>query len=168
MHYLRREFNQLIKYAQGLGIKVIFSSKPSSASAEWATDGSTITIYDRDRKSPLALCLDAIHELAHHRAFLNAGRKGDLKTDKILDKESEGLELTEAQRKHIYEMELHDSQFQKDIHHDIGSKIPLWRLQVEIDLDNWIYKHFWLKGEWPLRKDIKLKRSEFRRKARSK
>ena len=168
MHYLRKEYNQLVKYAAGLGIKVSYLKKKSNASAEWVTDGSEITIYDRDKKAPLTLVLDLIHELAHHKAWLATGRKEDLKTDKILDKEAAGLELTELQRKHIYDMECADAQFQPTIHHEVGSKIPLWRLECEMDLDAWIYKHFWLKGTWPSIKEIKQKKKELLAKRRPK
>lgn len=168
MHYLLKEFNRLVKYAEGLGIKVIYSKKKSNASAEWATDGSEITIYDKDKKSPMMLVVDLLHELAHHKAWLASGRKEDLKTDKILDKEAAGLELTELQRKHIYDMECADSKFQAVIHHEVGSKLPLWRLETEIELDLWIYKHFWLKGTWPMLKEIKQKKKELLAKRRPK
>lgn len=160
MHYLRREFNQLVKYAQGLGVKVTLSNKNNSASAEWTTDGSSITIYNVDSKGPLLLILDVVHELSHHLAWVHNGRKGDLKTDKILDKEAAGLKLTELQRKHLYEMEKSDYQYQVLIHHEVGSKIPVWRLKAEIELDEWVYKYYWQNDKWPLVKDRRLKKTE--------
>lgn len=168
MHYLRKEFNQLVKYAQGLGVKVVFSNKSTNASADWETDGSTITIYKKKTKTPLVLNLDLLHELAHHIAWVYKGRKGNLKTNNILDKEAAGKELTELQRKHIYEDEKFDSQYQLIIHHEIGSKIPKERVQAEIDLDLWIYKYYWTEGKWPFLKEIKLKRTELLKKHRVK
>ena len=162
MHYLRKEFNRLVKYAEGLGIKVtcIKATSSDGNAAEWSTDGSQITIYKADTKPPLKLVLNMLHELSHHMAWIHNGRKGDLKTDKILNKEDAGLELTELQRKHLYEMEKSDYEYQLLIHHEVGSKIPLWRLKAEIELDEWIYKYYWKNNKWPLMKDQTVKRKE--------
>lgn len=165
MHYLKKEFDRLVKYTQGLDVKVTFSrEKQNSASAAWTTDGKEIIIYDKTLKGPLQLLLDFLHELSHHRAYIENGRKENLKTNKILDKEASGKELTASQRKHMYEGEMNDYKWQLVIHNEVGSKIPLWRLQAEIDLDTWIYRHYWLKAEWPLMKDVKAKRREFMKK----
>jgi hypothetical protein len=105
------------------------------------------------------LCLDLIHEISHHLHWSHNGRKGNLKTDKILAKQEAGKELTKKQRKHIYEMEKIESQYQTIIHKEIGSKIPLSRLLVEIDYDIWIYKYWYINGVWPKRPEM---RAEFK------
>jgi hypothetical protein len=159
MHYLKKEFNRLKKYTEGLGVKVTIKHANSPNSAEWAMDGSEIIIYNKNKKSLLQLCLDFYHELGHHRAWIERGRKDDLKTDKILAKQDAGHELTKAQRRHIYEMERSDSHYQIIIHNEMGSKLPIWRIKAEIKIDLWIYNHYWKTGLWPLRKNIKAYRS---------
>lgn len=164
MHYLEKEFERLIKYTQGLGVKVSFVDDASiDMSAAWTTDGSEIEIFNRKRKGPLLLCLEIIHELAHHLTWVHNGRGGDLNTNRILAKEMAGKTLTKKQRKVIFDMEAHDSQFQKIIHKEINSKIPIKRLEREIALDLWIYEYFYKKGIWPKIKDRKQKIKELRK-----
>lgn len=165
MHYLEKEFQRLIKYAQGLGIKVSFVKDANAdMSAAWLSDGSEIIIYNKDTKGPLRRCLEFIHELSHHLTYVHNGRKGDLKTDAILSKQEEGKVLTKKQRKVIFDMETHDSQFQKIIHKEVGSKIPLKRLELEIEFDLWIYEYFYKHGKWPKESDRRIKFKELRSK----
>jgi len=162
MHYLKKEFDRLCKYAKGLGVKVTFSNdKKSKADAAWVTDGSEIILYNKSNRSTLSSCLDFYHELAHHMAWVHSGRKGNLTTDKILDKEAEGKNLTELQRKHIFDMESSDSLYQELIHKEIGSKIPLFRLRAGVDLDLWIYRYFWKHNSWPTMRQRQVKKTQF-------
>jgi hypothetical protein len=166
MHYLKAELERLKKYAAGLGIKVTMTTRDSPEnSAEWVTDGSEIIIYQTDKHSPLMLCLLILHELAHHMAWIYTGRKGDLKTDRALDAAStleKGEVLDKKYRKAIYESERDDSKYQLIIHHEIGSKISVKRLQEEIDYDVWVYRYYYLKGKWPTLKEKKQKRRELK------
>jgi len=165
MHYLEKEFQRLIKYAQGLGIKVSFVKDTNAGmSAAWLSDGSEIIIYNKHTKGPLQLCLEFFHELSHHLCWIHSGKKQDLKTDHILSKEAEGKVLTKKQRKVIYDMEVHDSQFQKIIHKEVQSRIPIKRLDLEIEFDLWIYEYFYKHGKWPKESDRRIKFKELRSK----
>lgn len=161
MHYLEREFNRLIKYAQGLGVKVTLYQKQSDSSAVWLTSGEII-IYNVGKKGYLSLILDLLHELAHHRSFVASGRKGNLKTDRIFDKMNEDGKLTKLQRKVIYDTEKKDSRFQVIVHKEVGLKIPVKRVKKEIQFDLWVYRSFYLKDKWPTQKE----RYEYRKKIR--
>jgi hypothetical protein len=164
MHYLHKEFNRLKKYAEGLGIKVTFKKDDHpDAMAEWAIDGSEITIYNKDKTGILQLCLTFYHELAHHAAWLANGRKGNLVTNKILDKQIKDKPLNSRERKHLYEMEKRESDFQELIHYEVGSKIPLSRLKEEITFDVWLYEFYWKEDRWPNGREQK----DFRRKYRT-
>jgi hypothetical protein len=166
MHYLKAELERLKKYAAGLGIKVTMTTKDSpDASAEWLIDGSEIIIYQTDKHPPLMMCLLLLHELAHHMAWVYNGRKGDLKTDKAFraaNNLEKGEVLDKKHRKAIYESERDDSKYQLIIHHEIGSKISLARLQEEIAYDVWVYKYYYLKGKRPNSKEKKQKRKELK------
>lgn len=159
MRYIRKEIGKLISYAKALNINVYFSDFSGvDSSAEWSMDGTTITIY---RAKPLRSYLLLLHELAHHKKWLYDGKKVPLKTNKIFDKfNNDSMSLTKAQRKIIYETERVDSAFQYDIHYETQSKVPIDIIKKEITIDLWIYRYFYLKGKWPLLKDIR----EFRRK----
>lgn len=163
MHYLKKEYKRLVKYAEGLGIKVTFSSsKHEYAAAMWIVDGSEIVVYNSKQMGPLQACLDLLHELSHHHTFVANGRRGDLKTDKILIKQDKNEVLTKEQRKVIYDMEVHDSKFQRVIHHEVNSKIPIKRLNLEIEYTHWIYRQFYLKATWPNKKQLQTKFKQLR------
>jgi uncharacterized glyoxalase superfamily protein PhnB len=165
MHYLEKEFNRLVKYTQGLGVKVTMSPVDNKLmSAAWVIDGSEIIIFDSTKKGPLRKCLEMMHELSHHLTWVHNGRRGDLKTDTILAKDAAGGKLTKKQRKVIYDMEVHDSQLQKTIHKEINSKIPIKRLELEIEFDLWIYKYFYINDKWPTSKVRSIKFKELRSK----
>lgn len=165
MHYLEAEFKRLVKYAQGLGIKVsLKEASDATTNAAWLVDGSEIIVYNMGRKGPLQSCLDLIHELSHHMAWVYNGRKGDLRTDMLLGKRDSGNSLTKPQRKVIYEMEKKESGYQHIIHKEIGSKIPIARLLMEVDYDVWIYWYWYVKGIYPNRIACRKKLKELRTK----
>jgi hypothetical protein len=168
LHYLKKELTRVVKYAEGLGVKVVFTKRADQyASAEWLTDGSQITFYNCEKKGPLRLLLEFYHELAHHLSWVHNGRKTDFKTDQALyreDAKKAGEVLEKKYRKIIYESERNDSLFQEIIHKEINSKIPLGTLKAERDLDVWIYHRYYITGKYPKFKDVTKKRKQLRRK----
>lgn len=167
-YYLEKEFERMKKYAEGLGIKVrITSIDDGHIAAEWTTDGSEITFFNFKKEGWLNLCLSFIHELSHHIAWVYAGRKSDFKTDEALyneDKRKIGEKLDKKQRKLIYETEKNDAQYQLVIWNELNLNIPKWRVELERDLDIWIYYQYYLKGEFPYKTDIAVKRKELTKK----
>ena len=130
--------------------------------AAWLNDGSEIIIYNKNKKGPLSICLDFLHELAHHLAFIHQGKKSNEYINNILGKLEDDLPLTKKQRKALYEMEKADSQFQQMIHKEVQSKIPLNRLTVQTEFDVWVYEYFYKNNRWPLKKERKIKFKELR------
>ena len=149
MHYLRKEVKQLTKYCEGLGIKIIFVKKKNpTAEATWALDGSEITIYNSENKGPLDICLDLYHELSHHLSWVHSGRKGNMRLDYLMSKE----QLTKNQRKEVYLSEKVDLEtFMKVIHKEVGSKIPLKKIEDAIKFDLFNYRYWYLYNKWPNR-----------------
>lgn len=168
MHYLEKEFRRIKKYAEGLGIKVTLSNlTDDNAAAMWTTDGKEIVLFNYKKEGWLSLCLSFIHELAHHMAWVYSGRKTDLKTDQALYNESERKKdetISKEDRKLIYESEKNDAQYQTVIWNELNLKIPKWRVELEKELDIWIYYQYYLKGYFPIKKEIKQKRSELKSK----
>jgi hypothetical protein len=162
MKHLHKELERTIMYAKSLGIVVnLIKAKRSDPDAEWTTDGSEITLYLRHKKSITRLILDLVHELAHHMAFVYNNRKVPRKINKVFAKYSETeIKLTKKERKIIYEEELFDSQYQETIFKELNLKLPLYKLQVERDLSNWIYFTYYKTGKYPIIKDVQLKRNE--------
>jgi hypothetical protein len=163
MHYLEKEFQRLVKYTEGLGVKVTFIEDMTiDSAAAWLNDGSEIIIYNKSKKGPMSVCLDFIHELAHHLDYIHRGKKTNDYIDNILGKLETDSALTKKQRKALYEMEKSDSEFQKIIHKEVQSKIPLNRLSLQIEFDIWMYEYFYKNNKWPLKKDRKTKFKELR------
>lgn len=163
MHYLEKEFQRLIKYTQGLGVKVSFIEDPKvDNAAAWLNDGSEIIIYNKHKKGHLAMCLDLIHEISHHKSFIHNDKKTNDYIDNILGKLEEKKPLTKKQRKALYEMEKADSKYHEIIHKEIQSKIPIARLSMQTELDVWMYEYFYKNNKWPLKKERKAKFKELR------
>jgi hypothetical protein len=82
------ELARLIKYSEGMGLKVSF--KPyirGTHRAEWALDGTEIIIYVTNRCSKLEKVLSLIHELGHQKAFIDNERNVGEKVDEALNEE---------------------------------------------------------------------------------
>lgn len=155
------ELNRLIKYAQGLGVSVRF--KPytrNGAEAEWAVDGSEITIYLRSRCTKIEKILSLVHELSHHKAWISNKRELDPKMEKILLSE----ENTKKERKKILDMEIADSVHWESIYHDTNCKFPIEKLYRQKEFDIWIYEMLHENGSIPSIKEKTQKMKELRKK----
>jgi hypothetical protein len=162
MRHMQAELKRVIKYAEGLGIKVtIKKALPTSPDAEWSTDGTEIWAYTRSTKSLTRLILDLLHELAHHMAFVYNNRIVPPHKHAVLRKADEQeSKLTKRERRSIYIDELHDSYYQEIVFNELNLKIPKYKMFVERDLSNWIYHEFYITGNYPNQKDTRLKRKE--------
>ena len=81
-----QEINRLVKYAEGLGLKVTFLNRTSSHPADWVLDGSEIRLYTRKSFSKTDTILSLIHEIAHHLWFIyEKERQPDLKFEEAID-----------------------------------------------------------------------------------
>jgi hypothetical protein len=152
-----KELTRVKQYAQALGIKVLIKKQgPEDPEADWALDGSQITVYLRPKQSKTQIILDLIHELGHHQEWVYRGRKTPLKIDTALSRETP----TKAQRKHIYDDEVNGAAYQLLIYKEIGLTIPKWKVEVERDLSLASYRYFWLNGDHPTREWRREKRKE--------
>lgn len=158
-----KEIKRLIKYAQGLNIKVSF--RPRSAinrdAAEWTTDGKAIRIFKKKDSSKLHIILCLIHELGHALEFIhNENRVINRKLDEAVMAEEE----RKIFRRRIYEWEVKSAHWWISIYKEVDLKFPLHRLYREKDLDLWMYEHYYEYGTYPngkqiinKKKDLKLK-----------
>lgn len=156
------ELNRLIRYAQGMGLSVRFKPyiKGSKTSAEWVTDGSEITIYVSNRCSKIEKILHLIHEIAHHKAFINNERELDPKVDKALDFGDNG----KRDRKHLLDMETNDSNYWEEIYRDTNCQFNIERLHKQRELDLWWYEVYYETGHGVTTKQSKEKKKELRKK----
>lgn len=171
MSYLKNELTRLVKYAEGLGIKVLFlNKKKNDPSAEWTMDGSEIRLYKYKNDTLTNQILSAIHELGHHLSWVNRGRKDDINVHRAIDAMDRAGDkpISKSKRKVIYEMEKFDSQYHEIIYNELGLKIPKYKMLAERDLSNWGYKVYYLTGKDPTQTEFKIKRKELRLKYKEK
>ncbi len=158
------ELKRLEAYAKALGVKI--TRKPQGKNdpgAEWTVDGTEIIIYRRRNESKTQQILKLIHELAHHRAWLANGRKGNLITDQALSAHDEKKgKINKKLRKIIYTSEKNDMKYWDEIINDVNIKINPKKIELEKNVDLWMYYQWYLTGNYPSREEL----IEFRAKRR--
>jgi hypothetical protein len=154
------ELNRLIRYAQGMGISVRF--KPyiphSKDEAEWTIDGSEITVYVKSSTSKIDKILSLIHELGHHKAFVNNDRAVDPKVEEVLDCE----DIKKNQRRIILQDEKNGTKYWEEIYRDTNCQFGLDRLEMQKELDLWAYQVYYETGKFPTNKECREKRKQLK------
>ena len=170
MNYIKQDLNRLIKYGQGLGLKI--SIKPyfhgSEDAGYWYTDGSEVTLFQWRGQSITSLVLICLHELAHHLSYRYSGDQLDKKYLEALDadykRQPDDPPIKKTLRKAIYLKELNDTKYQDAIAFETGLRIPKWKIEVEKEIDIWIYHTYYVTGYYPSKKEKTLKRKELNKK----
>lgn len=170
MSYIDDDLDRLIHYAKGLGIKVsIKEYVPRSHDAGyWVTDGTEVQLFKWKGQSKTKLVLILLHELAHHMSWVYSGKVFNPKYTEASEKESDRTKqdppIKKALRKIVYMQELNDSKYQHSIAFEVGLRVPKWKIDMEIEIDMYIYQYYYIKGEYPTTKQTKLKMKELREK----
>lgn len=164
-----QELARLEKYAQGLGIRVVYKThKRGDPGATMTTDGTELTLYIWPRMSKRRIILNFIHELGHAMSFIYNNRKIKTKEDAALFAEDSRKQsdpvLPKRLRRLIYEGEKSDARYRAQIWHEVGIKMPERLLKIDIDLDNWVYLVYYETGEMPTAEAIKIKGQELKEK----
>ncbi len=163
------EISRLIKYAEGLGVKVKFlkASRNCDEDAGWVIDGSEIVLYTNNRTSKIDIILSLIHELGHHTWFIHEkNRKPDLKFEEAIDRinlADRDLSKTPAPkkfRKKILDVEIAGTSWWENIYKETNMKFAKWKLDVAMQYDIWVYDVYYETGFFPLMKDRKIKRKQ--------
>lgn len=166
------EISRLVKYVEGMGVKVKFLEKTrNSNAAEWALDGSEIRIYKNNRTTKIDIVLSLIHEIAHHVWFIHEkNRQPDLKFEEALVRQNlyecdlSDTPAPKTLRKKILQTEIAGAQWWNVIYKDTDCKFSLWRLESSKVLDIWFYEVYYLTGYFPSRKEGREKYKEILRK----
>jgi hypothetical protein len=149
-----------------MGVIVRFKSyvKKSGDRAEWTLDGKEITIFTEKNDSKIQLILSLIHELGHHKGFVNNGRKLDPKVDEALGDEEE----RKVSRRRIYLDEAKDAEYWEEIYNDTNCNFPINKLYLQKEFDIWSYEFYYENGNFPDNKDRAKKMKELKNKYRRK
>lgn len=170
------EIKKLENYAKGLGLKVEYKQhhKGDPGAALISSNGVSerIEMYLWPRKSKTQIVLDFLHELAHHMGFVYRGRVDDPALLEALIEESERQpndpRIPIAKRKLIYDCEKSDSQYRLMIAREVGIKISEEKIKYDIELDIWVYRHYWKHGDLPTRYQTRTKKRQLKEKYASK
>lgn len=153
---------RLIRYAQGMGLSVRFKPyiRNSNDAGGWVVDGSEIIVYVSPQDSKLEKILTLIHEIGHHKGFIENNRQTDPKVVQALEDEEE----KKISRKRIYLDEVSDTQYWEQIYKDTDCKFNINRLHFERDFQIWSYETFYEKGKFPVGREKTAKKKELRKK----
>lgn len=159
------ELNRLVRYAQGMGISVHFKPyiKNSHTEAEWAVDGSEITIFTRSNCSKIEKVFSLIHEIAHHKGFVNNGRKLNPKYIEALE-ELDSEESSKKNRKLVLDTEVGDMQYWEEVYRDTNCQFNIKMLDRQKELDAWTYEVYYETGKDVTKKERMKKKKELRQK----
>ncbi len=160
------EMQRLIRYAQGMGLSVRFKPyvKGSNEGGGWAIDGTEIEVFVSPGDTKTDKILTLIHEIGHHKGFVENNRKMDPKVTEALEDEDE----KKRNRKRIYLDELSDTQYWEQIYKDTDCKFDITKLYAQRDFDIWNYEVFYETGVFPGRKEKIEKLRDLKSKYRSK
>lgn len=168
MNYLQEDLKKLIKYAQGLGLKVsIRDYDGKGAGGGWTTDGKEITLFKWKNITTTRMILNLLHELAHHLAWVYADRTSSSDLEYALDMEDSRTKrssspIPKEMRRLIYEEEKHDAQYRESIAKEVGLRIPWWKIKSDMEVDIWGYRIYYETGNHPTQKEINEKYRELK------
>ena len=159
------EIKRLIQYAKSLGLSVAWKDyKRGDPGATWLQADNKpvgIEVYVYKGQPKISIIMVLLHELAHHLEFIYNGRKDSPELVEALYMADAEENLSKAQRKLIYETEKAACPYREMIANELSLKIPMYKLKADIDLDIWIYKHYYLTGKLPTQNEINLEKRLF-------
>jgi hypothetical protein len=118
-----------------------------------------VTVYVTSRCSKLEKILSLIHELGHHKGWIENNREPDPKVDEAMEAEEAGRRF----RKRILDMEENDSLWWEQIYKDTNCKFGLDRLELQRQFDIWCYEHYYETGKDATKKEKKAKWKELKK-----
>jgi hypothetical protein len=156
------ELNRLVRYAQGMGLSVRFKPyvKGSGLGADWKFDGTEITIYVTSKCSKTEKIILLIHEISHHKAWIDNNRQMDPKVEEAIVSE----ENKKSYRKRILDMEISDSAYWEDIYKDTNCQFGVEKLKKHREFDIWCYEVLYETGKDATVKEKREKWRELRKK----
>ncbi len=161
------ELKRLVAYATGLGVKVSFKQmkKQYTNSAEWHVDGSQINLYMWKGQTKTILVLNLIHELAHHRHWIDNNRHPDKELIQVLTLEDErksNEKLPKKLRNLIYQDEVKATEYWSLIVKDTDIKISPAKIELAKRLDIFCYEYYLKHGNFPVQRVVNQKKKELK------
>ena len=156
------EILRLKKYAEGLGIKVIFKKYTKGVGgAEWDMEDRIITLYTSKDDNKTTLILAFLHELGHHLDWVYKNKKLTKQSFKAFELLNAGpiygerLDIPKKYRDIIYEEEKSGVYYMDIIHRELDLKIPLWKVKMAQDTDLMDYESLSKTGRFLTTKEVR-------------
>lgn len=160
-----QEIKRLEQYSAGLGLPVRrrkYEGDGTGAKVVISSDGNPeyILMNIWPGKSKTQIILDLLHEIGHQLGFIYNGRQDPPELMEALQADKPN----KKQRKLIYEMEKRDAQYREFAYQETNIKIPKAKLLIDIELDIWFYRNWYLTGKPCTTKELVTKRNQLRSK----
>lgn len=155
-----QEISRLISFAEGMGLEIKFLPRTKNGNAaEWTIDGTEIRIYQTKNESKIGTILSLIHEISHHVWFIHdKNRQLDSESVEALTSDT-SIPASKKMRKKLLDMEVAATTYWMTIYKDTNCKFPIWRLNIQMKLDIWMYERYYEDSAFP---SIKAARKKYK------
>lgn len=162
---VQKEIDRVVKYAQGLGIKVTLRNITARSGNQggWSIDPPCIFIYTKGITKQDVL-LSLLHELGHHHDWIETGRP-DFQAvfEEECNRKEDDPPLVQSKRGIIYRDEAQGISYMLGIADVLDLRTPpRWRIIAEMFYDRWNYKVYYLTGGAPTKEEKKIKRDKLK------
>lgn len=160
------EIKRLIKYSQGLGLKVFFKNNSQEGdAAAWSLDGTELYIYNPDKTSKIQIIMSFIHELSHHLFFIHDKNRVLSQSFYNSIVKNDNQIANKKDRKAIYNFEKESSRYWITVYKDTNMRFSLDKLEKQRKYDVWMYEVFYKTGKFPTEREKRLKKRQLNNKS---
>lgn len=159
MSFQKTELKRLVKFAESLGVKVLFVEYSNRdyhgcyIHPEKFEPG-IIEVCKSPRTSYTFQISTLLHEIGHHLDFIESGRIPD--SYNLIDSEN----CPEWARRAIFNAEHRAVKHAEKLYWTMRLRVPFWKVKMELSADIYLYRTFRATGNYPKEKELR----EFRRK----
>ncbi len=161
MSYIDDDLTKLKHYAKSLGltVKIVPADKSIDCSAVYIAEDKQVILYQFKGRSKTFMVLCLLHELGHHREFLDRSKKD---TETLIDALN-AEKPNKSQRAAIYVSECNAAVYMVIIRDELSLKIPRYKVMAESQLDAFVAESFYINGKHNTQKVNKEKRKQLRK-----
>lgn len=160
------EIKRLILYAKAMGVKITIRNYAFDEYGEFGNEPClSVNINKRVHSSKTELIMTLLHELSHCRFSILNNRP--LSEGWILEDErvhGEKKKVPKKLRKEIMDFEVESLELMSVISAELNLKIPLNKIKIQQELDQWAYVYYYDQGDFPTENQKKIKLKELQEK----
>jgi len=163
MHLRDREIQKLREYAKTLGIQKVEIRSHSDCYHAFIVDNpKEIHINKRLHKCKLEIIMSFLHELAHAEyEFLHGQTVPDICYEYFWKKDKNLIKVVPKKYRYaIMKFEIDSLKLMPLLAQALLLKIPLWKVKLNMEFDQWNYKEYYKRGEFPPRREERIKRKQ--------